>query len=49
VDVKMGESETAMEYDQDLIFKHLCVPYPFIHGVILTEFNVPKNVLPRFP
>ncbi|KAJ6581402.1 ATP dependent DNA ligase domain-containing protein [Mycena capillaripes] len=21
---KMGESETAMEYDQDLIFKHLC-------------------------
>ncbi|KAJ6518705.1 DNA ligase IV [Mycena sanguinolenta] len=23
-DIKMGESETAMEYDQDLIFKHLC-------------------------
>ncbi|KAJ7281646.1 DNA ligase IV [Mycena rebaudengoi] len=23
-DAKMGESETAMEYDQDLIFKHLC-------------------------
>lgn len=25
VDVKMGEADTAMEYDQDLIFKHLCV------------------------
>lgn len=25
VDVKMGETDTAMEYDQDLIFKHLCV------------------------
>lgn len=24
-DVQMGESETAMEYDQDLIFKHLHV------------------------
>lgn len=24
VDVKMGETEAAMEYDQDLIFKHLC-------------------------
>ncbi|KIK09022.1 hypothetical protein K443DRAFT_672060 [Laccaria amethystina LaAM-08-1] len=24
VDVKMGETEVAMEYDQDLIFKHLC-------------------------
>ncbi|KAJ7672669.1 ATP dependent DNA ligase domain-containing protein [Mycena rosella] len=23
-ETKMGESETAMEYDQDLIFKHLC-------------------------
>ncbi|KAJ7449621.1 DNA ligase IV [Mycena latifolia] len=23
-DTKMGESETAMEYNQDLIFKHLC-------------------------
>ncbi|KAH9479555.1 DNA ligase 4 [Psilocybe cubensis] len=23
-DVKMGESDKAMEYDQDLIFKHLC-------------------------
>ncbi|KAJ7066714.1 DNA ligase IV [Mycena amicta] len=23
-DVRMGESETAMEYDQELIFKHLC-------------------------
>ncbi|KAJ7115869.1 DNA ligase 4 [Mycena epipterygia] len=23
-DTKMGESETAMEYDQELIFKHLC-------------------------
>ncbi|KAF8216400.1 DNA ligase 4 [Mycena galopus ATCC 62051] len=23
-DIKMGESETAMAYDQDLIFKHLC-------------------------
>ncbi|KAJ7634099.1 DNA ligase IV [Mycena polygramma] len=23
-DSKMGESETAMEYDQDLIFRHLC-------------------------
>ncbi|KAJ7760471.1 DNA ligase IV [Mycena metata] len=23
-DAKMGESETAMEYDQDVIFKHLC-------------------------
>jgi hypothetical protein len=25
VDIKMGESDTAMEYDQDLIFTHLSV------------------------
>ncbi|RDB23717.1 DNA ligase 4 [Hypsizygus marmoreus] len=24
VDIKMGESESAMEYDQEYIFKHLC-------------------------
>lgn len=25
-DIKMGETETAMEYDENLIFRHLCVP-----------------------
>lgn len=25
VDIRMGETDTAMEYDQDFIFKHLCV------------------------
>jgi DNA ligase-4 len=36
-DVKMGESEVAMEYDQDLIFKHLCVPHLFNPLLILNS------------
>lgn len=30
VDVKMGESEAAMEYDQELIFKHLFVHFKYL-------------------
>ena len=33
-EVKMGEGNNAMRYDQDMIFRHLCVrsrPLPSLH------------------
>jgi DNA ligase-4 len=36
VNVQMGENETAMEYDQDLIFKHLCVSHVLLSPHIQT-------------
>ena len=38
VDVKMGESEIAMEYDQELIFRHLFVHFDHPWFVLMLIF-----------
>jgi hypothetical protein len=46
VDVKMGESDNAMEYDQELIFRHLFVYFQYLWDVLLLTLYS-KVFLPR--
>jgi hypothetical protein len=49
VDVKMGESDHAMEYDQELIFRHLCVHFEYLSNDLLFTLleDASISTLPR--